>query len=87
MEEREFVLGGHRACICLEEAFWDCLEDLAAQRTVSLPRLISEIGDQKSDLSSSLRVHVLLHYQRLAGFDAIELTTDRAPCDVSMKYH
>jgi predicted DNA-binding ribbon-helix-helix protein len=87
MEEREFVFNGDSACICLEEPFWDCLEDLAAQRTVSLPRLISEIGDQQTDLSSALRVHVLLHYQRLAGFDPIELTANRAPCDVSVIVH
>jgi predicted DNA-binding ribbon-helix-helix protein len=87
MEEREFVLGGNRACICLEEPFWDCLEDLAAERTVSLPRLILEVGGQEGDLSSVLRVHVLLHYQRLAGCNAIELTADRTSCDVSIKYH
>jgi predicted DNA-binding ribbon-helix-helix protein len=87
MEERNFVFGGRRACVCLEEPFWDCLEDLAAQRTVSLLRLVSEIGAEQSDLSSALRVHVLIYYQRLAGFESSELTDNRAPCDGSLKYN
>jgi predicted DNA-binding ribbon-helix-helix protein len=87
MEERTIAIGGRTSRVCLEEQFWDCLEDIASQRDMSLHRLVTEIGGTCSDLSSALRVHVLAHYQRMAGFDLIELTVPTAICDGFRKYH
>ena len=57
------TLHGHRTSFSLEDEFWTELKALAAKRGISLANLIAEIDDQRpagSNLSSALRVHVLL---------------------------
>jgi predicted DNA-binding ribbon-helix-helix protein len=49
----------------MEEEFWDCLREIAADRNTTLSRLITEIADEVSGstdgraLASILRVYVL----------------------------
>jgi predicted DNA-binding ribbon-helix-helix protein len=57
------TLHGHRTSFSLEDEFWTELKAIAAERGISLANLIAEIDDQRpagSNLSSALRVHVLL---------------------------
>jgi predicted DNA-binding ribbon-helix-helix protein len=56
-------LHGHRTSFSLEDEFWTELKAIAADRAMPLAALISEIDDNRppdSNLSSALRLHVLL---------------------------
>ncbi|WMT85809.1 ribbon-helix-helix domain-containing protein [Pelagibacterium sp. 26DY04] len=66
MRKRSLTIAGHRTSIALEPQFWDALETIAAERDISLPTLIAEIDEQREDtnLSSSIRVAVLIWYQQ-----------------------
>ncbi|WMT89906.1 ribbon-helix-helix domain-containing protein [Pelagibacterium sp. H642] len=66
MRKRSLTIAGHRTSIALEPQFWDALEAIAAERDISLPTLIAEIDEQREDtnLSSSIRVAVLIWYQQ-----------------------
>lgn len=65
MRKRSLTIAGHRTSIALEPQFWTALEAIAAERGMSLPALIAEIDEQRQDtnLSSSIRVAVLVWYQ------------------------
>lgn len=69
MRKRSLTIAGHRTSIALEPQFWDALEAIAAERGMSLPALIAEIDEQREDtnLSSSIRVAVLIWYQTRSG--------------------
>ncbi len=57
------TLHGHRTSFSLEDEFWTELKAIASARSISLANLIAEIDDRResgSNLSSALRVHVLL---------------------------
>ena len=60
--------------IRLEDEFWDCLRDNAADKDMTLPRLVQEIagmleGDQDGcTLASALRVYVLEQVMEEAKF-------------------
>ncbi len=52
------VVAGHRTSVSIEDVFWDVLRAIAAERGISLNRLITEIDDRRDgNLSSALRVH------------------------------
>ncbi|CAN7492908.1 ribbon-helix-helix domain-containing protein [Rhizobium sp. LjRoot30] len=56
------TLHGHRTSFSLEDAFWDELNAIAAQKNMPLAALLREIDDSRSpdsNLSSALRVFVL----------------------------
>ncbi|MFN7103856.1 MAG: ribbon-helix-helix domain-containing protein [Pseudorhizobium sp.] len=60
------TLHGHRTSFSLEDEFWDELKRLAGDRQISIASLIAEIDDARpadSNLSSALRVHVLVTLQ------------------------
>jgi predicted DNA-binding ribbon-helix-helix protein len=58
-------IGGRSISIGMEEEFWDCLRDIAADRNTTLSLLIGKIADQVNGsadgrrLASILRVYVL----------------------------
>lgn len=69
-EERRCVeLDGRKACVRLENDFWDCIEQIAVQRGTTLDHLVAQVvGDTaKDDLSAVLRVFVLGHYRQHFG--------------------
>jgi predicted DNA-binding ribbon-helix-helix protein len=69
-EERRCVeLDGGKACVSLENDFWDCIEQIAVQRGTTLDHLVAQVvGDTaKDDLSAVLRVFVLGHYRQHFG--------------------
>ncbi|MEO0729561.1 MAG: ribbon-helix-helix domain-containing protein [Pseudomonadota bacterium] len=59
--KRSFRIAGHATSISLEDAFWDVLAKIAAERDCTLTALIAEIDAARDDtnLSSAVRVHVL----------------------------
>ena len=62
MRKRSITIDGHRTSISLEDAFWIELTAIAADRSLSLNALVSEIDHGRGtagNLSSALRLHVL----------------------------
>jgi predicted DNA-binding ribbon-helix-helix protein len=59
--KHSLAIAGHRTSVSLEEAFWEGLKNIAAQRGVSISALVAEVDSQRGDanLSSALRVFVL----------------------------
>lgn len=65
IKKRSVDIAGHRTSISLEEPFWDALTAIAAQRQISMNKLIAEIDKERAgNLSSALRVFVLREAQR-----------------------
>jgi len=54
-------IAGHSTSVSLEEAFWDGLKAIAAERRLPLAALVAEIDARRgaANLSSALRVFVL----------------------------
>lgn len=68
MQRRIVSINTFPIYISIEEEFWDCLEEIADNRSTSLHRLLHEIADERdSDLASRIRVFVLSHYQAHRG--------------------
>ncbi|MEZ5895577.1 MAG: ribbon-helix-helix domain-containing protein [Parvularculaceae bacterium] len=69
MRKRSISIKGHRTSVLLEPEFWCALEDAAARRGVTLPKLIGEIDRKRTKqtptpgLASALRVFALLETQ------------------------
>ena len=63
--KRSVVLAGQNTSVSLEDAFWQGLKDIAMSRRTTLSDLISsiDIGRERGNLSSALRLFVLSHYQ------------------------
>jgi len=75
LRKRSVTIAGHRTSLSLEAAFWDALKEIAAQRGLSLNRLIEDIDRARQEgqgaatapnLSSAARVFVLGHWRRAA---------------------
>ena len=60
-------LSGHSTSLSLEGVYWDALRDVAQEKGLSINRLIERIDHERSgNLSSAVRVFLLLHYRGLA---------------------
>lgn len=60
IRKRSVTLAGHATSVSLEDAFWQALGEIAAERGLSLNALVAEIdGLRAGNLSSACRVHVL----------------------------
>jgi predicted DNA-binding ribbon-helix-helix protein len=60
LSKRSVVIAGHRTSLSLEEAFWQVLKAIAAERGLAVARLIEEIDRSRSgNLSSAARLFVL----------------------------
>jgi predicted DNA-binding ribbon-helix-helix protein len=70
--KQSIQIDGHSISISMEEEFWDCLRDIAADRNTTLSLLIREIVANVSDstdghtLASILRVYILEEIMRKA---------------------
>ena len=68
LRKRSVLVAGHKTSVSLEGAFWVSLSELAAERGVSINRLITEIDAGRSgNLSSAIRVHVLERLRERVG--------------------
>ncbi|ESR26834.1 ribbon-helix-helix domain-containing protein [Lutibaculum baratangense] len=70
-ETRSVRLSGHATSIRLEAAFWQVLEDLAADQGMTLPKFLSTLHDEVLELhgevrnfTSLLRCTCLVHLER-----------------------
>jgi predicted DNA-binding ribbon-helix-helix protein len=61
LKKRSVVIAGHRTSLSLEDAFWQLLKILAAERRLSINALIEEIDATRTgNLSSAVRTYLLL---------------------------
>ncbi len=64
--KRSVTIRGHRTSVSLESPFFDALQEIAAERDLSLTALVTQIDaerDGNENLSSALRVFVLDHFR------------------------
>jgi predicted DNA-binding ribbon-helix-helix protein len=63
--KRSIVIDGHKTSVCLEDAFWTVLKEIARERKETLSHLVAAIDSerQQSNLSSSIRLFVLARYR------------------------
>lgn len=61
MLKRSLTISGHRTSIALEPEFWDVLDQIAAERNLSISQLIARIDEERDEpnLSSAIRVTAL----------------------------
>lgn len=60
--KRSFSLAGHRTSVALEPEFWDVLTRDAAERGITLARLVADVDLERGmtrALASALRIHAL----------------------------
>lgn len=59
--KRSVMIAGHRTSVSLEAEFWEALQGIARERSVSVQALIGAIDAERGgrNLSSAIRVHVL----------------------------
>jgi predicted DNA-binding ribbon-helix-helix protein len=59
--KRSVVVAGHKTSVSLENAFWECLKEIAGKRQTNLGALVAVIDSQRqhSNLSSAIRLFVL----------------------------
>lgn len=67
--KRSVMVCGHKTSVSLEDEFWQALKEIAAQRDVTLARLVAEIDtdDRQGNLSSTIRLFVLDYYRARAN--------------------
>jgi predicted DNA-binding ribbon-helix-helix protein len=63
--KRSIVVAGHRTSVCLEDAFWNGLKEIAEQRHETVSNLIASIDAERkhANLSSAIRLYVLAFYR------------------------
>jgi predicted DNA-binding ribbon-helix-helix protein len=64
--KRSIRIGGHKTSVCLEDAFWTGLKEIAHSQRVTVSKLVAQIDDtrQQGNLSSATRLYVLEHIRR-----------------------
>ena len=69
--KRSIVVAGHKTSVSLEEAFWQGLKDIGADRRMTLSDLVGAIDSERQhgNLSSAIRLFVLEYYQARLGSD------------------
>jgi predicted DNA-binding ribbon-helix-helix protein len=66
MKKRSVVIAGHRTSVSLENVFWVELKKIAASKGQTVNQLVTDIDrDRDGNLSSAIRVYVLLFAQAL----------------------
>ena len=72
VRKRSFSIEGHRTSLALEPEFWQALEDMAAERRLSLSALIAAIDAERPgrNLASSCRLAVLAWLRNPGGSQA-----------------
>jgi predicted DNA-binding ribbon-helix-helix protein len=66
--KRSITIGGHKTSVSLERDFWDALKLIAIARSQAVSQLIAAVADARDhgNLSSALRIFVILHYREAA---------------------
>jgi predicted DNA-binding ribbon-helix-helix protein len=80
--KRSIVIAGHKTSVSLEDAFWQGLKQIAAERTMTLSDMVASIDTDRrhGNLSSAIRLFVLDYY-RARGNPSGRESTDLSPPD------
>ena len=67
--KRSIMIGGHKTSVSLEEAFWNGMKEISAQRDMTPSELVGEIDSnrQQGNLSSAIRLFVLDYFRSRHG--------------------
>jgi len=67
--KRSIIVDGHKTSVSLEDAFWNCLRDIAKGEGKSLTHVVSSIDTDRdfANLSSAIRLFVLGYYRDQLG--------------------
>jgi predicted DNA-binding ribbon-helix-helix protein len=67
--KRSIVIAGHKTSVSLEDAFWNCLKEIASSRDLTLSDLVASIDTDRrvGNLSSAIRLFVLDYYRAQSG--------------------
>lgn len=67
--KRSIVVANHKTSVSLEEAFWNGMKEISAERSLTLSELVGEIDRARTqgNLSSAIRLFVLEHFRSRAG--------------------
>jgi predicted DNA-binding ribbon-helix-helix protein len=59
--KRSIVVDGHKTSVCLEDAFWSSLKEIAQAKGATVSQTVTEIDRmrQRPNLSSAIRLFVL----------------------------
>jgi predicted DNA-binding ribbon-helix-helix protein len=79
--KRSVVIAGHKTSVCLEDAFWNGLKEIASARNRTLSDLIASIdaAREHTNLSSAIRLFILDFYRiRLEKMTASGVITVRS---------
>lgn len=70
--KRSIAIDGHKTSVSLEEAFWNGLKEIAADRDLTLSELVTAINSERlnANLSSAVRLFVFDHYRAMIGAEA-----------------
>jgi predicted DNA-binding ribbon-helix-helix protein len=65
VSKRSIVIAGHKTSVSIEDAFWNGLKEIAAERDMTLAELVATIDSNRnhSNLSSAIRLFVLSVYR------------------------
>jgi predicted DNA-binding ribbon-helix-helix protein len=65
VSKRSIVIAGHKTSVSIEDAFWNGLKEIAAERDMTLAELVATIDSNRnhSNLSSAIRLFVLGVYR------------------------
>ena len=63
--KRSITIAGHKTSLSLEDAFWECLQQIAKVRDQNVHRLVATIDENRhsGNLSSAVRLFVLDFYR------------------------
>ena len=63
--KRSITIKGRKSSVSLEDQFWEALKEIATERGVAVPTLVTGIKAERrrGNLSSACRLFVLRHYQ------------------------
>lgn len=68
LRRHSVTLSGHKTSISLEDGFWAELQRIAAERSVSINALVTEVDKTRTgNLSSALRLLVLDDLRQASG--------------------
>jgi predicted DNA-binding ribbon-helix-helix protein len=59
--KRSIIVDGRKTSVCLEDAFWSCLNEIARAQGATMSQTVTEIDSvrQRPNLSSAIRLFVL----------------------------
>ena len=80
-KKRSVIVGGRRTSISLEDEFWVALNMAAIARRISISQFVTDVMKRRSpvNLSSSVRIEVLAHYQAMLEGGATHIVDAREP--------